>query len=333
MIDFRPIALSDRAWIAPLLREESLPLCNYSFPVLYCWQEAFGFGVARLGDRLLVRLESNLGPAYLWPVGTGDPAPALEALWQDAKDRGEPLRFIGLTFYHRNWLADWRPEAFAFAELRDGFNYVYKTGRLADLPGKKLHAKRNHIHRLDDARPGWTWAPLTEADVPACLAMDAAWYAAALEREGEDVASLEQDHRAMALALEHRADLGLEGVVLRWPGAASPADEILAYALGAPLTESIFDVHFERARGEVQGAYPAVNRSFAQYVRETYPDIDYINREEDMGMPGLRKAKLSYYPDHLEVNYCAVEAGDPEQLRLQCDGCAAVSDQVAAFIP
>ena len=163
--------------------------------------------------------------------------------------------------------------------------------------------------------------------------MDAAWYAAALEREGEDVASLEQDHRAMALALEHRADLGLEGVVLRWPGAASPADEILAYALGAPLTESIFDVHFERARGEVQGAYPAVNRSFAQYVRETYPAIDYINREEDMGMPGLRKAKLSYYPDHLEVNYCAVEAGDPEQLRLQCDGCAAVSDQVAAFIP
>ena len=124
MIDFRPIALSDRAWIAPLLREESLPLCNYSFPVLYCWQEAFGFGVARLGDRLLVRLESNLGPAYLWPVGTGDPAPALEALWQDAKDRGEPLRFIGLTLYHRNWLADWRSEAFAVAELREGFNSV-----------------------------------------------------------------------------------------------------------------------------------------------------------------------------------------------------------------
>ena len=76
-----------------------------------------------------------------------------------------------------------------------------------------------------------------------------------------------------------------------------------------------------------------MNRSFAQYVRETHPAIEYINREEDMGMPGLRKAKLSYYPDHLEVNYCAVEAGDPEQLRLQCDGCAAVSDQVAAFIP
>ena len=87
--------------------------------------------------------------------------------------------------------------------------------------------------------------------------------------------------------------------------------EILGFTLGAPLTETIFDVHFERARGEVQGAYPAVNRSFAQYVRQRHLQVRYLDREDDMGLPGLRKAKLSYYPDYLQVNYCAVETRAP----------------------
>jgi len=328
MIEFRKPQISDRDWILPLLAEESLPLCNYSFPVLFCWQEAYHFKIARVNDRLLIRLKSTLGHAYLWPVGKGDPAPAIQAVWQDARDHNEPLRLIGLTLYHRNWLADWCPPCFAFAATRDGFDYLYKIDRLADLPGKKLHAKRNHIHRLDDACPGWTVSPMTREDIPACLEMDAAWHREALVREtGSEVTSLEEDHRAMSLALEHWDELGMDGVVLRWEG------DILAFALGAPLTDTIFDVHFERARGDIQGTYAAVNQSFAQYIREKYPHIQYLDREDDMGMAGLRKAKLSYYPDHLEENYCAVESADPEQLRRQC-GCAdPVSPDVADFIP
>ncbi len=328
MIDFRNPQIADRAWLLPLLAEESLPLCNYSFPVLFCWQDAYRFKIARVGDRVLIRLRSTLGHAYLWPVGKGDPAPAIEAIRADAREHNEPLRLIGLTLYHRNWLADRCPGVFAFAETRDGFDYLYKVDRLADLPGKKLHAKRNHIRRLDDACPGWTWAPMTEEDLPDCRAMDEAWHRAALKREtGKELTSLEEDRRAMDLALTHREALGLEGVVLRWEG------EVLAFALGAPLTDTIFDVHFERARGDIQGTYAAVNRCFARYVRERHPEIEYLDREDDMGVPGLRKAKLSYYPDHLEENYCAAESADPDQLRLQCGCAAAVHTDVAGFIP
>ncbi len=189
---------------------------------------------------------------------------------------------------------------------RDGFDYLYSVDRLADLPGKKLHAKRNHIHRLDEACPGWTWAPLTQADIPACLAMDAAWHQDALTRETvRGLSTLDDEHRALVLALEHLPALGLEGIVLRWQ------DTLLGFTLGAPLTETIFDVHFERARGEIQGAYPAVNRSFARYIRQKYPHIRYLDREDDMGLPGLRKAKLSYAPDYLQVNFSAVECRAP----------------------
>ena len=132
--------------------------------------------------------------------------------------------------------------------------------------------------------------------------MSEAWYQEARLRDTPDALStLEDEHRALGLAMEYRRPLGLEGVVLRWQG------EVFAFALGAPLTDTVFDVHFERARNDIQGAYPAVNRSFAQYVRNRYPRIRYLNREDDMGIEGLRKAKLSYYPDYLQVNFCAVE--------------------------
>ena len=236
LIPFHSPDASDSTWVRPLLQSEGLALCDYSFPVLFCWKDAYGFQYAPLGKRLLVRLTSSLGHSYLWPAGEGDPTPALDALTQDARAEGQPLRLIALTLYHKNWLEDHYPGRFCFEQARDGFDYLYSVDRLADLPGKKLHAKRNHIHRLDEACPGWTWAP---------------------------------------------------------------------------LTETIFDVHFERARGEIQGAYPAVNRSFARYIRQKYPHIRYLDREDDMGLPGLRKAKLSYAPDYLQVNFSAVECRAP----------------------
>ena len=214
-----------------------------------------------------------------------------------------PLRLIALTQYHKNWLEANYPDRFAFEEARDGFDYLYDIDRLADLPGKKLHAKRNHIHRLDEAYPGWDWTPMTQADIAPCLAMDAAWHQEALTREAAEggLSTLDDEHRALVLALENREALGLDGIVLRWQ------EEILGFTLGALLTENVFDVHFERARGDIQGAYPAVNRSFARYIREKYPQVRYLDREDDMGLPGLRKAKESYYPDYLEVNFSAVE--------------------------
>lgn len=302
MIPFRAPTPADRCWATGLAALEGTPLCDYSFPVLFCWQKTYGFQLARFQDRMLVRLDSSRGPSYLWPVGQGDPAPALEALTEEAHRREDPLRLICLGQYHKNWLADRYPGRFTFAEVRDSFDYLYSVDRLADLPGKKLHAKRNHIHRLDDRCPGWTWAPLTDGDVPDCLAMNAAWYQAArLRDDPAALSSLEDEDRAIRLALDHRRALGLEGVVLRWDG------QVFAFALGAPLTDTVFDVHFERARNDLQGAYPAVNRSFAQYVRDRYPRIRYLDREDDMGVEGLRKAKLSYYPDYLQVNFCAVE--------------------------
>ena len=80
---------------------------------------------------------------------------------------------------------------------------------------------------------------------------------------------------------------------------------VLAMTLGSWLSEDTFDIHFEKAAEDVDGAYTAINQAFAAHLREKYPQLRYLNREDDLGIPGLRKAKLSYYPDKLAVKFWA----------------------------
>ena len=136
MTPFQFPKATDATWVKPLLSAEGLALCNYSFPVLFCWQHAYDFRYAREGDRLLTRLTSSLGHSYLWPVGEGDPKPALDAITQDAREEGQPLRLIALTQYHKNWLEANYPDRFAFEEARDGFDYLYDIDRLPTCPAR-----------------------------------------------------------------------------------------------------------------------------------------------------------------------------------------------------
>lgn len=300
LIPFHSPDASDSTWVRPLLQSEGLALCDYSFPVLFCWKDAYGFQYAPLGKRLLVRLTSSLGHSYLWPAGEGDPTPALDALTQDARAEGQPLRLIALTLYHKNWLEDHYPGRFCFEQARDGFDYLYSVDRLADLPGKKLHAKRNHIHRFDEQFPDWLFEPIGPDNLAECVEMEAKWYAEQVEAGRAD-ANLGHERDAVNTALSHMEELGISGGLIRAGG------QVVAFSLGSLTTADCYNVHFEKAYGEIQGAYAVINREMARWVRSTFPQVAYLNREDDMGLEGLRKAKLSYYPDILLKKYSARE--------------------------
>ena len=302
MLEFKPTQLNDRQWVVPLLHAEAIPLGSYSFAALFCWQHVYEQKICRFEDRLLVHAKTAMGSAYLWPAGTGDPIPALRALEDDAAARGEPLRLIALMEQHRPILEKLYSGRMELFYNRDTYDYLYDINRLADLPGKKLHAKRNHIRRFKDHCPEGVFAPITQEDIPDCLALDRQWNEERLARSSNDPneASLLQERSAMVVALENFSDLGLGGGLIRCHG------EVLAFTLGSLLTPTVYDVHFERARSDFQGAFPVINQEFARWIREHYPDVKLIDREEDLGQPGLRKAKLSYGPDQLVENFCAV---------------------------
>ena len=101
------------------------------------------------------------------------------------------------------------------------------------------------------------------------------------------------ERAALKRALAHFEALGMDGLVLRH------GEELLAVTLGSPLSGDTFDIHFEKADQEVDGAYTVINCEFARYLRKKYPDLRWLNREDDLGLEGLRKAKLSYNPHHL----------------------------------
>lgn len=302
MINFKPTEPSDRKWVLPLLQAEPIPLCSYTFSTLVCWQKVYHQEISRLDDRLLVHAITAMGSAYLWPVGTGDPIPALRALEADAKERGELFRLVGVTPVQLPILEQLYGDAVKVYERRDNYDYQYDINRLADLPGKKLHAKRNHIRRFRDNCPDGVFAPLTEADIPDCLALDQRWYEEHLARAEGDAAeqteSLLLERAALTTALEHFTELGMDGGLIRNHGT------VLAFTLGSLLTPTVYDVQFERALADFQGAFPLINQEFARYIRDQYPQVELIDREEDLGSPGLRKAKLSYGPDRLMENLC-----------------------------
>ncbi len=302
MLSFQPTKPSDRSWVYPLLQAEAMPLCSYSFPVLVCWQGLYGQEVCRFEDRLLIHAYPAVGSAYLWPCGTGPVEPALQALEEDARDRKEVFRLVGVLREQLPLLERLYPGRIEVVDRRDHYDYHYDVNRLADLPGKKLHAKRNHIRRFRDNCPDGTFHPLTAADIPDCLALDQRWYEEHLERNGQtaDTESLLLERAAMIYALEHFEALGMDGGVIRCHG------QVLAFTLGSLLSPTVYDVQFERALADFQGAFPLINQEFARWIRDSYPTVAFIDREEDMGQPGLRKAKLSYGPDRLMENLCVL---------------------------
>ena len=302
MIDFRTPQPSDKAWVDALLAQADYRGCDYNFTNLFVWSRAYGQEIAQVNGFLVTHLCGRMGCSYMYPAGSGDLAAAIDILAREADERRQPLRLVCLTTRQMEELDRLMPGRFAYEADRDGFDYLYDIDRLADLPGKKLHAKRNHINRFMDNNPSWVYEEITPQTLPECLEMDKEWYRRSMVREGAaEERDLGDEGIALRTAMDHYHALGLEGGLIRVYG------EVVAFTMGDRLNSDTYDVHFEKAYGELQGAYAMINREFARWVRAKHPNVRYLNREDDMGVEGLRKAKESYYPDRMVEKYAATQ--------------------------
>ena len=281
--------------ISPKMRQEYekylLPLnksCEYSFTNLCIWgrQQATVFG-----DHLVLFSLFDRKAVYPYPAGSGDIKPVLDAIMQDARTRGIPCCITGLDRENMALLEQLYPGKFTFQCDRDSFDYIYNIDDLADLKGGKYQKKRNHVNKFRTLYPDWKAEPMTAAHLPQIREMTAQWFE--VHRQMDPSRNYQLEQVALQRAFDHFEALGLEGMVLLVEG------RIVAYSMASILSHDTIDVHFEKAMEEIEGAYAAINQAFARHLREKYPQIRYLDREDDMGVEGLRKAKLSYYPDHL----------------------------------
>ncbi len=287
MIEFKSLDLAEKSRYDAILRACPKRGCEYNFVNLYLWGRQ---KIAFIGDSVAFFSQFNRKSVYPFPIG-GNRKEVLEAIIHDAAVRGIPCRLTGLSQEDCAALERLFPGRFRYHFDRNSYDYVYQIEDLAELKGRKYQRKRNHLNRFLQAHPDHKLTPITDENTPLAAQFVRQWYAR--REEADPQADFHMEKAALKRALEHRQALGMEGLLL-WDGG-----EILAMTMGSFLTDTIFDVQFEKALEEVEGAYPAINWCFARHLREKFPGLQYLNREDDMGLEGLRKAKLSYNPDHM----------------------------------
>lgn len=295
MINFRKIEINDKTLYNEHLYAEHTPSCQYGFSNLFMWgiQE-----IAYVHDHIVLYSRFDCHCFYPFPIGTGNKKAVLDAIFADAKERSVCPCLTGLTEENKKTIETLYPNQFYFHADRGNYDYVYDINDLADLKGRKLHRKRNHLKHFKKNHPAYMVTPITLENMDRVRAFTADWYKQKLEENPDG----DYHHEQMALekAFTYYNDLEMEGLLLEENG------EVLGFTMASPLSSDTFDVHYEKARGDIDGAYTTINSEFANYIRAKYPHIKYLDREEDMGIPGLRKAKMSYFPHHLIKKYKAI---------------------------
>lgn len=294
MIDFQRLIPAQREQYHEILFSDNERGCEYSFANNYLWgsqKVAFIHGCTAYFSHFYGK------SVYPYPAGQGDKKSVIEAVLRDAEERGIPCRITGITREDRAELEALFPGVFLICSNRDSYDYVYDIHDLADLKGRKFQGKRNHFNRFCTDHPDHQAVPLTCELLPSVKEFVEGWYARRRESDPEGDYLLE--NLAMARAFNHFDEIGLEGILLMDQG------KILAVTIGSRLSPDTFDIHFEKALEGVSGAYNAINCHFARHLRMKYPELKYLNREEDMGLEGLRSSKLSYRPHHMVEKYWA----------------------------
>ena len=304
MLNFSAISIHDKDKLAPLLADNHARVNERSFASMYIWGRHYGFEICVQENVLFTHcLPADGYRVFLAPIGPGDKAAAFEKMHHDSLRLHQPYKVYCLTADEAEALAQWFPGRFVIESDRNNFDYIYTREDLAELQGKKYHGKRNHIKKFLTAYGDrWNYRPVEPArDFQTLLDFQKKWQEA---KGGGHRSDYQHELYAIERALTHYDTLGLRGGVLEVDG------RVAAFTLGVPLTADTMDVLIEKADVDIEGAYPMINREF---VRNECGAFTYIDREEDMGIEGLRRAKLSYYPAMFTEKYTAMpkEQGKP----------------------
>lgn len=291
MITFKDITIQDKDTITAYTMNSCRRNCDLSFSNLCSWRFLYNTQFAIVDGFLVFKFWAGGELAYMMPIGEGDLKKVLNDLIEDAHRENEPFCMLGVCSCMREELEAIMPGQFTFTADRDYADYIYLRSDLATLKGKKFQSKRNHINKFRNMYPDHEYTPITPDKIQECMELEAKWCKA---NDCDKQEGTGNERRALTYALEHFEELGLTGGILYVNG------EIAAFTFGMPINKETFGVHVEKADTNIEGAYTMINYEFANRIPEQYT---YINREEDLGIEGLRKAKLSYQPETILEKY------------------------------
>ena len=295
MLNFKTPEISDKPWVDECLAHANSMNCEYTFGNAFVWSEAYATEICKYKNFFICRWGEGKNISYSLPLGEGDFTDAVESIIEDAQSLGIKPRIYGITQGYLLMLQEAFTGKFNYY-YDDGFNdYIYSTAKMASLSGKKYHGKRNHITNFKKNNPDWSFEEINSFNIGECIALHMKWLEEKQDENNEDYA---EEFEAVLKAFQNYDALGFKGGLIRVGG------EVIAYTMGEPHKNGrCFVSHFEKAPAELQGAFPIINQEFTKNCLMEY---EYVNREEDLGLEGLRKAKQSYHPEILLEKCVAV---------------------------
>ena len=283
---FKRAELEDKDIITHYFKHHTSRSCERTFVNVFPWSRKYPVKWAIIEDTLVFKSQDDEHLSFAFPAGDEEAVkrviPLLSAY---SRERGYAFSMYNVTPDNFHQLEEWFPGRYEIEYDPDSADYVYESEKLATLSGKKLHGKRNHINKFKAVYENrWSYEAMSGDNLEECFQMALKW------RNDNGCNDDEEKNAEMCVtlnALRLFEELELSGGVLRVDG------EIVAFTLGEPVCSDTFVVHIEKAFADIQGAYPMINQ---QFVEHECMDYLYVNREEDTGSEGLRKAKLSYRP-------------------------------------
>ena len=278
-------ALSDRQMVQIYIEKYAPMSCEYNFANLFCWQEAYQYSWRLYKGRLVIY--DGVNQCAFMPLGESLPPDELAGMCRELLLTGlEPC--IGLvpdSYLNQYPGCD---HYFSVTPERDYAEYIYSVDSLCQLNSTKLHKKKNLISQFERLYPAYEIKVLSKKNQDAARAFSRDL----LDGQEEVSHTLEAEFMAMEKAFDNFADLGLEGLALMVD------DRMAAFSIFSPLNPSTYNVQFEKSDFYFKGAAQVINQQTALFLQDK---CQYINREQDLGIKGLRQAKMSYEPEKLLV--------------------------------
>jgi len=295
-INFQELTKADKPLFDRYFRSNYHENSHFNFTNFYMWREPYNVRWIEKDDILFVLANLDGQPMALQPFGAPERMEEATArLVQHFKETGETLFISDIEESYAEVLRNFPGDIFRLEDDRDNYDYVYESEKLISLAGRKLHSKKNHLNAFRKAHPDAEYVPITKDIVDACLKELDAWYAVRSATLGDDP-WIADERRATEEVLRDFDFYQLKGGAIRLDG------RVIAFTFGEQLNTDTAVVHVEKADPNIRGAYPAINQG---YVSHEWSHLPLINREEDMGLEGLRKAKESYKPVKLIKKYNA----------------------------
>lgn len=290
---FKPITLDSLPEIEPYLNRQGYRTCDFSVGGIYMWVDYFGYEYAICRDTLFIKgsEEDHLqNTAFAVPVGSLDWPDSLSLLARYCREHGLPLILSAVPEPAAQAIAD--RYGSPATELPDWGDYLYRATDLATLVGHRFNKKRNRVNKFKSSYPDFQYEAITPQNRNELIE----FFDLYRQDYQKDSALFLYEEGKVSQVLHEYERLPFEGALLRVAG------EIVAFTVGEVVGDTLI-VHIEKARKEIAGAYEAINLLFAARMTTAHPHVQYINREDDAGDPGLREAKLSYNPETILKKY------------------------------